>query len=275
MKVFTHAIWQSLRKSSSKALRPIVIFFILFAGYKGTGFCKDWVTKHFFACPWVNIIFVDCYSHHLKKSITEHINAHMKQANYLSYNHQELYKSLKERFDCIKKLTIKKEGPEKIALTVYGVKPVLQINNTLILGSDQLIYDKNNFVLWPGFKELPNIEAQQLKEGMKVTSSTYDAFVKMALNYTNRFHCSYTSPSEIRLTPILQERYKSIVTNEKELDNNTIIHNLDNVIEDALRRGACNPKMLEKKHCSVELDVRFNRRIIMKLIEHKRRGRVS
>lgn len=273
MKVIARVFWRFFKKYPRRVLG---VFLLLIFGVSLPVFgvrSARFICKTLFSCPVVDITCTDCYSPLVKKKLVSFVRAHMSNVNYLFFDAQNFYSSLKDQFDCVTKVTISKRLPLGFCVKINGVRPVMLLNNDYVLAADRGVYSRQNFISWHGLEQLPNVIVPNLYAGMKVTPWAYDALQKLATDYSKDYVCLYKNPSYIRLEPRLSQRYVAVVLRDVMLENNGALRRLNELVDDALHRGFCSQNMLEKKRRSVELDMRFERRIIMKFIDHGKRGR--
>lgn len=282
MKTRTHFFKRFFKKHPWRFLGVFVLLVLGIGAYSSGQRIARRVNSMFFACPVVDVVCNDCYSPLMKKELVSFVRAHMAHVNYLYFDAQNFYSSLKDQFDCVSKVTISKRLPLGFCVNINGVKPVMLVNNTSVLAADCGVYPRENFTAWPRLEQLPNIDVPSLHVGMKVSSWAYDLLQKLAIEYAGEYVCCFKNSSYICLTPrctgstwLPPKRYAALILNEASLKNKAILQHLDVLIDDAFNRGFCSQAMVEKKRRSVELDLRFERRIIMKFIDHSKRGRVS
>ncbi len=281
MKVNARLFWRFFKKHPRRVVGFFLLLMVSIAVYSLGARSTRFIYKKLFSCPVVDITCTDCYSPLVKKKLVSFVRAHMSNVNYLFFDAQNFYSSIKDQFDCVTKVAISKRLPLGFCVNINGVKPVMLVNN-YVLAADRSVYHREDFSSWVNFDKLPTIAVPSLNAGMKVTPWAYDILKKLAVDYAREYECFFQSPSYIRLTPrdtgstwSPPRRYAAVVVNEVTLGKRAALQRLDELVDDALHRGFCSQNALDKKRRSVELDMRFERRIIMKFIDHGKRGRVS
>lgn len=263
------------RVSSFSALKilplSVVLIFGAYASVQGFRFAKN----TFFACPRVDIVCVDFYSPRIKRDLVAFVREKMSNVNYLSFSSANFYSSLRERFISVSKVIITKRLPRGLCVKIEGVRPVMIVNHDLVLANDRAVYSQENFSHYSGLASLPRIFMPTIHAGMKIMPWVNDSLHQLVATFDKDFECIYMNPSNIRLVPRSPHLFSLVIANENVLANPKRIDALDGVVYDAARRGLCSLKVLETKRRSIQLDIRFKRRVIVKLIDHaKRRGNV-
>jgi hypothetical protein len=243
-------------------------------GY-GSVRCTRWAGNVFFACPVVDITCTDCYSPIVKKELVTFVRSSLSNINLLSFSAVNFYSNLKTRFNYVTKVTITRRVPMGLSVKINGVKPTMFINKNLVLAEDHSVYPSNYFTSYVGLNDLPRVIMPAIHVGMKITPWVYDGLQNLAPRLTKNYEFTYINPSTIRLVPHIPQRYTVVLANEEVLADIHNLDGLDDIVQDAVRRGLCSLTMLETKRRSVELDLRFERRVIVRFIDHaKRRGKV-
>lgn len=275
MKVNSCIIWRFFKKHPRRMIGAVCLLFVMVAGYVVAPRAGSKIRSLFFSCPIVDITCVDCYSPLLKKKLVAFVRMHMSHVNYLSFNAANFYSSLKDQFDCVTKLTITKRMPTGMHVKINGVRPIMRVNKNYILAADRGVYPLEDFTQWSSMDDLPAVEVAGMRPGMKMTPSAYEGLSKVVQSYYKDFYCTYFNPSSIRVYPRQPRRFAAMWINDEGAVAEYDLEHLDGIVEDAIRRGFCSANMLEKKRRSAELDMRFERRVILRFIDHGRRGRVS
>ena len=275
MKANARQFWRLFKKHPRRVLGVFLLLVLSVTLYSLGASSARFIYKKMFSCPVVDITCADCYSPQVKKKLVSFVQAHMANVNYLFFDAQNFYSSLKDQFDCVTKVTISKRLPLGFCVKIDGVKPVMLVNNTFVLAADRSVYRREDFTAWSKLDELPVIAVPSLSAGMKVTPWAYDVLHRLAVEYAHNYDCLFKNSSYIRLTPRQPKRYVAVVVHEALLKNKATLQRLDDLVDDAIHRGFCSQEKLEKKRRSVELDMRFERRIIMKFVDHPKRGRGS
>ena len=231
------------------------------------------VKTRLFACTPVDITCTNFYSPKIKRQVVSFVQSYVSDANYLSFNAANFYSSLKEHFDCVTKVIITKRLPMGFCIQIKGVDPVMRINDSCVLATNRNIYALDDFQKFTALETLPHLTIPSITQGMKITNNSYDDLQKLAMKHNKNYACTYHNPSLIQLVPREQTRYASILINDTIFDKDISHETLSAVVEDSMRRGLCSQKTLDKKIRSIALDLRFEQRIIVKMIDHGKRGR--
>lgn len=237
------------------------------------GQTSRWLKSTLFGCPTVDIVCTHFYSSQIKQQIVLFVQSQLSNANYLSFDAANFYSSLKEHFDYVTQVTITKRLPMGFCIKIKGVDPVMRINQTSVLATDCGVYPDMQFTKFAGLGSLPHFIVPSLKPGMKVTKTTYADLQNLASGYHEDYICTYYDQSNIQLVPRKKKLYESIFTNSQFCVKKMHKQVLDDIANDVLRRGLCSQKALDKRLCSIELDMRFEQRIIVRVIDHGKRGR--
>lgn len=232
-----------------------------------------WLKSTLFACPTVDIVCTNFYCSQIKQQIVLFVQSHLSNANYLSFDAANFYSNIKEHFDYVTQVTITKRLPMGFCIKIKGVDPIMRINQTSLLATDCSVYTDAHFSKFPGLEALPHFTVPSLKPGMKVTKATYADLQKLASDYDQDYMCTYYDQSNIQLIPRKKTLYESVFINNQFCTKKINEQILDNIASDVLRRGLCSQKTLDKKLRSIELDMRFEQRVIVRMIDHGRRGR--
>lgn len=273
MKSDTKKIFRLSKRYSGTIL---VLFFATLTLYSLHSFMKHantLVKSTLFSCPIVDISCANFYSPQIKRKIVSFVQSYESNANYLSFNAANFYSDLKEHFDCVTKVTITKRLPMGFCIQIKGVNPVMLINDTCVLAADRGVYTSDDFQTFTGLETLPHLTIPAITSGMKIASTAYNDLKTLATEYNKDYVCTYYDSSLIRLKPRKKTLYTSILTNNATFHKGISSQMLDDVVADSLRRGLCSQKSLDKKTQSIELDMRFAQRIIVKVIDHGKRGR--
>ena len=276
MKRNVQSFWLFFRRHPRHAFRFVSLSILLFMlGYTGVRSTR-WAGNAFFACPIIDVTCTNCYSPIVKKELVAFVRSNLSDVNLLSFHATNFYSSLQARFNYVTKVTIIKRVPMGLSVKINGVKPTMFINENLVLGEDRSVYPRNYFTSYVGLDDLPRVTMPAIHVGMQVTPWVYEGLQKLAPRLSKNYDFAYINPSTIRLVPRMPQRYAVVVANESVLADIHQLDGLDDIVQDAVQRGLCSLAMLETKRRSVELDLRFERRIIVKFIDHaKRRGKVS
>jgi hypothetical protein len=276
MKANVRTFWQLLKKYPHRAFGFMSLSILLIIAGYGSVRGARLARGAFFSCPIVDITCIDCYSPRAKKELVAFVRENMFDVNYLSFDATNFYSSLRARFNYVTKVVITKRLPKGLCVRIEGVKPVMFVSQNLVLADDRGVYSRDHFSLYAGLDQLPRVSFPAVHAGMKIMPWVSESLHNLALKLGPHYECTYTDPSYIRLIPRTQRLFACVVANENALFNTSQLDGLDAIVQDALHRGLCSSKMLETKRRSVELDIRFERRVIVKFIDHaKRRGKVS
>ena len=276
MKVNGHLFWRALKKYPRQSITLIVAVSVLFTAINTYKKSARFVSKKFFACSVVDIECIDCYSSAAKKELVAFVRTQTANVNFLSFRPADFYTAVRNRFAYVTKVSVSKRMPTGLRVRVNCVKPALLLNDSIVLGHNKGVYSNTLFSNYKDLKKLPNINTPMLHAGMHVTPWAFESLTQLATDYSATHTLTFFDATKIRLAPKTTALYEAVIANESTLKQAHILDGLDTVVHDALRRGLCSLSMLETKRRSIELDVRFDRRIIVKFIDRaKRRGKVS
>lgn len=229
---------------------------------------------YFFSSSHVDVTCIDCYSLTQKKELVAFTQKRLLNANYLSFDGQKFYSDLREKFPFITKVVIEKRLPIGLSVKIFGSQPVMKLNKDCILATDGGVYYEGDFALWPWLDELPNINVAYVEPGMKVTGYACEKFKQLVKVFNSDYECFVKDLSAVRLVPKQPRLFEAVEVDGIDVDSSkNKIGYLDNIVTDFLHRGLCSQKLLEQKRKALVFDVRFNNRVIVKIIDRaKRRG---
>jgi hypothetical protein len=110
---------------------------------------------------------------------------------------------------------------------------------------------------------------------MKIPLQTYESLLLLGTKFFEEHYLIYENPSLIKLIPRGDKNYAMILSCEAVLSDERILKDAADSVQDALQRGIISMQAIQKKRRMVVLDTRFERRIIVKIFDQARRGRVS
>lgn len=226
--------------------------------------------------PLLQPTLIECktnqiFSQELTRGIQTAVQDYSTDRLITSFNPQELYKKLKERFKTVKSLTYELQAPNEIKITIFGVKPKLVINNCFVLADRRRLFLNSDFQDF-NLNELPHLSVASSWYDEKLAPVVHEFANKVSAAMWERFNIVFASPEQIMLTPNQSACPFKIVADHNSVFDEKKYEQVNHVFNDLVRKEQITQRMLAGKECGIVFDIRFDNRVYVKFLNKSRRG---
>ena len=236
---------------------------------------KIWITSHdhFYTILTPTSFSLKCtqfYSPSLKQKISHAITTALNTSK--EFSPKNICCDLKETFPIINDISWNMIASKNLIINITGVKPAYIVNTTSIVGKNGKIFDLQTFEDFDT-SSLRHIAINKNLCTKKLADHVFYFIKNIPASRWQEYDISYESPSHIVLMGKQQIPCKwSIITDGKNLIGGEKIKNLA-LIQDDMQQTRWKQLRRGRKRYHVVYDVRFENRVIVKMIRKKRNRR--
>ncbi len=219
----------------------------------------------------VKVQLTEFHSSFLQQQLLFFVNQKTANANFLFFNKTDFYISLRKQFSNIEKIYINRSFSRGINVHIVGVKPAYLINDSHVLAHNKKLYEKSLFSDWEegsqhrvyaDINKLSADDVAQMYTDLQLAPASL--FVTNAITYVDSMH--------IELRPLSSSDWVMMLAKSSVLPDERLIEIVPSVIKDMYQQGfLIKTKRKNKKQLLV--DVRFDKRIIVKVLGECKQGR--
>ncbi len=228
------------------------------------------ISAHF-VIDSVNVQLTEFHSSLLQQQLLFFVNQKTANANFLFFNKTDFYISLRKQFSNIEKIYISRSFSRGIKVHIVGVKPAYLINDTHVLAHNKELYEKSLFSDWEQGAQ-HRVYADINKLGADALAQMYTDLELAPASLFLMNAITYVDSTHIELRPLFSSDWAMMLAKSSVLPNERLIEIVPNVIKDMYQRGfLIKTKSKNKKQLLV--DLRFDKRIIVKVLGECKQGR--
>ncbi|MBY0352768.1 hypothetical protein K2W90_00210 [Candidatus Babeliales bacterium] len=258
----------SLKKIVARAVLCAVVGLSCYGLVTGPGAALWRKTAAMCRLECADIAFDSLYASGVREELTSLIKNYVEDSNFLSFDVKKLTQEVKKFCPLVHELSCIRTKPLSVVLHVRGTEPAFVINGSQVLAHDGALYDQSFFESYD-LAQLKTATVEQAWCAAENTKCVYDYLMRIPAETWQNFAVAYRGPNAIEFCAYDEQGYlKTIMIDEnKTLDNETMAC-INEVVADVVQK-----KMVARTQYQVACDARFEKRIFVKLLRRKNKGR--
>ena len=214
------------------------------------------------------VTFASVYAPSIETELTALIQHYVECSHCLFFDAKPLQQLVKQACPLVRDVRCDRHKLLSVAVHVQGVEPALVVNGTHVLAHDGALYDRSLFALCD-ITHLKNITVDDGWCGAQNVKRVYDYAMRIPLETWDSFDVVYHGPHAIEFNAKDDRGYlKTVLTDEHKVVDNDQMVCIQDVVADVVQK-----KRIVQKQYHVACDTRFDKRIFVKILRRKNKGR--
>ena len=214
------------------------------------------------------VTFASVYAPSVEAELTALIQHYVKRSHCLFFDAKHLQQLVKQACRLVCDVRCDRQKLLSVAVYVQGVEPAFVVNGVHVLAHDGVLYDRSLFALCD-ITHLKNITVDDRWCQAQNVKRVYDYAMRISLETWDSFEVVYHGPHTIEFNAKDEQGYlKTVMTDEHKVLNNDQIACIQDVVADVVQK-----KRIGQKQYHVACDTRFDKRIFVKILRRKNKGR--
>lgn len=230
--------------------------------------CDDILKQKFIVEHKITYAFQDFFSEAIKNDLKLLVDHEFANGNLLRFNQRDLYSDLKEKCCVIKSVSYRYTAEKNLLVSMVGVRPVFMVNNTYVVAENHHLYEENMFSDYC-LHDLPNFKLAEPYCKQVLDGELYSLLHAIDSNFWQDFNLEYQGPFSVLVRPKQTIDDWMIIADHKSLFDQEKFKSIKMIQADLV----ATKKLQDHKKYRLVFDVRFNKRIITKIVDLGRRGR--
>lgn len=217
-------------------------------------------------CAQVN--FTSIYVSRIETELTALIKNYVECSHCLFFDAQRLQQLVKQACPLVCQVRCERAKPLRVTVQVQGVEPAFVVNGTQVLAHDGMLHDRSLFALCD-ITHLKNVTVDDVWCGPGKVKRVYDYVMRIPAQVWDTFEVVYRGPHVIEFNAKNEQGYlKTVMTDEHTMLDNGVMARVQDVVADVVQK-----KSIAQKQYHIACDMRFDKRIFVKILRRKNKGR--